>query len=51
MDYQRGKAACEIFAEDMAADLTGDPNEIEGMQFFNEDTLEFMNELYKNILE
>ena len=45
--YQNGKAAAEVFAEDMAAHLTGDKDEINGLQFFNQDTRDFLNDMYK----
>ena len=45
--YKNGKAACEIFAEDMSAHLTGNYKEINGLQFFDQDTRDFLDNMYK----
>jgi len=45
--YKNGMAACEVFAEDMSAHLTGNYTDINGLQFFNQDTRDFLNDMYK----
>ena len=44
--YQKGKAACEILAEDMVAHITGDCTDINGLQIFNQDTRDFLDAMY-----
>lgn len=45
--YKNGKEACEVFAEDMSAHLTGNYQDINGLQFFDQDTRDFLNDILR----
>lgn len=40
----------ELWAEDFAANITGSPDDINGIRFFNPDTLDYIDGMYDDIL-